>query len=255
MLFSTSRLRLPHSRRLVCDLIHFARQMPLFPLERSCVLGEVEEVRRVGHPRVSWAVLFLKAYSILARDYPVFRQAYMRWPWPHLYQHLYSVGMLAVTRTDPDGERLYWGRFKRPEDCSLARLQTALERYKTGPTSSVFARQVRFSRMPGPLRRLGWWLTLNVSGASRARRLGTFGLSTLAGNGAVNRYHPTCLTTSLTYGPLDLAGTALVTILYDHRVMDGSCVARALADLESILQKAISRELKEHYSGQRRHSA
>jgi hypothetical protein len=104
------------------------------------------------------------------------------------------------------------------------------------------------------LRRLGWWLTLNVSGASRARRVGTFGLSTLAGNGAVNRYHPTCLTTSLTYGPIDRAGQALVTILYDHRIMDGSCVARALADLEAILQNAVTRELKEHYGG-KRHSA
>jgi hypothetical protein len=162
--------------------------------------------------------------------------------------------MLAVNRTDPDGERLYWGRFTRPEDRPLAELQTFLDRYKTEPTPLVFARQLRFSRVPTPLRRLGWWLTLNVSGASRARRLGTFGLSTLAGNGAVNRYHPTCLTTSLTYGPIDRAGRALVTILYDHRVMDGSCVARALADLETILQGAVARELKDHYSG-KRHSA
>jgi hypothetical protein len=254
MVFSTSRLRLPPSRRLVCDLLHFARQVPLFPLERSCALGELEQLRQAAHPRFSWAVLFLKAYGLLAADYPTFRQAYMRWPWPHLYQHPHSVAMLAVNRADPDGERLYWGRFIRPEAQPLTELQTALDRYKNEPPPSVFARQVRFSRLPTPLRWLGLWLTLNVSGASRARRLGTFGLSTLAGNGAVNRYHPTCLTTSLTYGPIDRAGRALVTILYDHRVMDGSCVARALADLEAILQGAVSREVKEHYGG-KRHSA
>jgi hypothetical protein len=254
MVFLSSRLRLPHNRRLVCDLLHFARQVPLFPLERSCALGELEQVRQSAQPRVSWAVLFLKAYGLLALDYPAFRQTYMRWPWPHLYQHPHSVAMLAVNRVERDGERLYWGRFNGPEEGPLADLQSALDRYKTDPTPSVFARQLRFSRVPTPLRRLGWWLTLNVSGASRARRLGTFGLSTLAGNGAVNRYHPTCLTTSLTYGPLDRAGRALVTILYDHRVMDGSCVARALADLEAILQGAITRELKEHHVG-KRHSA
>src|SRR5262245_21968796 len=179
MLFSKSRLRLPHSRRLVCDLLHFARHVPLFPLERSCALGELEQLRQVAHPRVSWAVLFLKAYGLLAADYPVFRQAYMRWPWPHLYQHPHSVGMLAVNRADTAGERLYRGRFSRPEDHPLAELQTALDRYKTEPTPSVFAGQLRFSRAPTLLRRLGWWLTLNVSGGSRARRLGTFGLSTL----------------------------------------------------------------------------
>jgi len=30
---------------LVCDLLHFARHVPLFPLERSCALGELAELR------------------------------------------------------------------------------------------------------------------------------------------------------------------------------------------------------------------
>jgi len=87
-------------------------------------------------------------------------------------------------------------------------------------------------------------LTLNGSGAKRAIQVGTFGLSTLASSGAINRYHPTCLSTSLTYGPLDQSGQALVTLLYDHRLMDGNCIARALVDLESILRGSITRELK-----------
>jgi hypothetical protein len=245
MVFSTRRrLRLPRSRRLVCDLLHFAHQVPLFPLERSCFLGEVAELRQRARTRISWAVLFLKAYGLLAADYPVLRQAFLRWPWPHLYQHPCSVAMLAVNRAEPDGERLFWGRFIQPEGQPLVELQRTLDRYKTDRAESVFARQIRVSRAPTVLRRLGWWLTLNVSGARRARRLGTFGLSTLAGNGAVNRYHPTCLTTSLTYGPMDRIGQTQVTILFDHRVADGSCIARALADLESILRGAIARELK-----------
>jgi hypothetical protein len=86
---------------------------------------------------------------------------------------------------------------------------------------------------------------LNLSGAKRAKRLGTFGLFTLAAKGAINRHHPTCLTTSLTYGPVDRSGNVLVTILYDHRVADGNCIAPALADLEAILQGPITHELKE----------
>jgi hypothetical protein len=228
----------------VCDLLYFARHVPLFPLERSCALGELAAVRESAGTRVSWSVLFLKAYALLSVDYPVLRQAYLRWPWPHLYQHPHSVAMLAVNRAEAEGDRLYWGRFLQPEGRSLRDLQRMLDRYKTEDPRSVFARQIRISRAPTPVRRLGWWLTLNGSGATRARRLGTFGLSTLAGNGAVNRYHPTCLTTSLTFGPTDRSGQTLVTILYDHRVADGGIIARALVDLEQILQEPISRELK-----------
>jgi len=59
----------------------------------------------------------------------VLRQAYLRWPWPHLYQHPYSVAMLAVNRADTAGERLYWGRFIQPETLSLLELQKRLDRY------------------------------------------------------------------------------------------------------------------------------
>jgi hypothetical protein len=190
-------------------------------------------------------MLFLKAYALLACDHAPLRQAYLRWPWPHLYEHPSSVGMLAINRGTGESERLYWGRFRCPESRTLAKLQARLDRYKSGPVGDVFRTQERFSRLPGPVRRLAWWLGLNVSGGLRAREMGTFGLTSLAGQGAVNHYHPTCLTTGLTYGPLDAAGHSLVTILFDHRVMDGSRIARALRDLEAILQGPITRELRE----------
>ncbi|HEY2759883.1 MAG TPA: hypothetical protein VGI75_04050, partial [Pirellulales bacterium] len=76
------------------------------------------------------------------------------------------------------------------------------------------------------------------------RRLGTFTMSTLAGEGVVNRMHQTFLTTSLTYGPLDDNGKALVTLLCDHRVVDGIVAARALTDLEAALHGPIATELK-----------
>src|SRR4029079_7270508 len=133
-----------------------------------------------------------------------------------------------------DRERLCWGRFLAPEDRPLSELQAELERYKHEPVERVFRRQLRFSSFPAPLRRLGWWLGLNVLASRRARRMGTFGLSTLAGQGAINRFHPSCLTTSLSYGPVDDAGKMLVTVVYDHRVLDGAEVATALVRLEEI---------------------
>jgi hypothetical protein len=239
------RRMLPRSRRLVCDLLRFAHRVPLFPLDRSCDLGKLAEARARAPRRIAWSILFLKAYAMLARDYPPLRQAYLRWPWPHLYEHPASVAMLAIIRGKGESERLYWGRFKHPESQPLTELQARLEQYKTDPVEIVFRSQEQLSRLPGPLRRLAWWLGLNVSGDLRARKLGTFGLSTLAGQGAVNRYHPTCLTTSLTYGPVDGAGRGVVTILFDHRVTDGACIARALLDMEALLKGPITRELEE----------
>jgi hypothetical protein len=102
---------------------------------------------------------------------------------------------------------------------------------------------MRLSRFPTPLRRLAWWMSLNLSAVRRARRTGTFGLSAVASLGAINRFHPTCTTTSLTYGPLNAAGRAVVTIVYDHRMIDGEPLARALAELEAILQGPIAEEL------------
>jgi hypothetical protein len=52
------------------------------------------------------------------------------------------------------------------------------------------------------------------------------------------------LTTSLTYGPLDEQGHSLVTLLCDHRVLDGVLAARALAELEAALHGPIAAELR-----------
>jgi hypothetical protein len=230
-------------RRLVGDLLYFSRGIPLFPIEREFDLAALDRLRQRAKLRISWPALFLKAYGLLAARTPELRQSYQGWPWAHLYQHAQSVAMVAVSRTTPAGERLFWARFIAPDEQPLVALQAELDCYKTAPVEDVFRRQIRLSRFPTPLRRIAWWLSLNTSGIRRARRLGTFGLSTVAGSGAVNRFHPSCLTTSLSYGPLGPAGQALVTVVCDHRVVDGAPMARALGELEAILAGPIAEEL------------
>ena len=86
--------------------------------------------------------------------------------------------------------------------------------------------------VPGFLRRMILRCNMNSFSPKRPTRIGTFSLSTLAGLGATNRFHPTICTTSLSYAPLDTDGRCLVTLIADHRVLDGAVVARALARLE-----------------------
>jgi hypothetical protein len=151
--------------------------------------------------------------------------------------------MCAIAREHSDEPWLCWGRFLEPSEHSLLELQSRLTRYQTQPIPLVFKRQFRFSRCPTIVRRACWWLLLNTSGRLRERKLGTFSLSTLAGQGVINRDHPSILTTSISYGPVDAAGNCVVTLIYDHRVFDGLRAACSLRKLESTLREDIAAEL------------
>jgi hypothetical protein len=102
----------------------------------------------------------------------------------------------------------------------------------------------RLAWLPRPLRRLLWWAALNLSGRRRVRLLGTFGVSTVAGLGAGTLFLPSPLTTTLNYGPVAEDGSVEVRLLFDHRVLDGATMARALADMERVLNCEILAELR-----------
>ena len=237
-------LKLSSNRSLVLDILHYDQRMPQCAHDRRFDLGQTDELRRSAGQRVSWPAIFMKAYGLLSVQRPVLRQCFFRWPWRHLYQHPESVGTIVVSRRHADEDRLCWGRISRPESYSLASLQQRLDRFKNEPVETMFRRQLQISRLPTPLRRLLWWTTMNLSGRKRASRLGTFGMSTLAGQGAEIQQPPSVLASTLTYGPMDENGRARVTIVYDHRIMDGSTVASCLVDLEATIHGAIRDELR-----------
>src|SRR4029079_14632963 len=94
-----------------------------------------------------------------------------------------------------------------------------------------------------PIRRLLWWSTLNISGFKRAKRFGTFGLTSYGALGAESLHPISPLTTTMTYGPISPAGDVVVKLIYDHRVLDGAYIARRLRDLEATLHGPILAEL------------
>jgi hypothetical protein len=151
--------------------------------------------------------------------------------------------MLAVQRFHGVNPRLFWGRLINPAQLPLAEIQTKIERYQNEPVERVFRKQLILSRLPFFVRRPIWWGILNLSARQRAHRIGTFSQSSLAGQGAVNRDHPTILSSSLTYGPLDDHDHSLVTLLYDHRLLDGVTAAAALQQLDDCLNGSVADEL------------
>lgn len=237
------RLAIPRSRRLVIDLLRLNRGVPTAAHDRLTDLTVVAAARAQAAQRISWSILFIKAFAIVAAKYPPLRQIYMPWPWPHLYQHPHSAATI-VTHRDVDGEPwLFWSRFSRLEELPLERLQTRLEHYQTAPVQNVFKRQWLLSGFPGWMRRIAWWLTLNVSGETRVQRCGTFFLTTIGSRGAEISHPPGFLTSGLTFGPFDEQGRSRVTLAYDHRLLDGRMVADILADLEQTLNGVIAEEL------------
>jgi hypothetical protein len=74
--------------------------------------------------------------------------------------------------------------------------------------------------------------------------MGTYGVSVYAGLGAASLHPLSVLTSTLNYGVVEPDGAVDVRIIYDHRVLDGASVARALADLERVLTHEILAEVR-----------
>ncbi len=87
------------------------------------------------------------------------------------------------------------------------------------------------------------WLGLNLA-RTRAAQFGTFGLSVYSSLGAESLHPISPLTTTLTYGVIGANGRVNVRLVYDHRVLDGGTVARALAALEAEMNGSILNELR-----------
>ncbi len=81
-------------------------------------------------------------------------------------------------------------------------------------------------------------------GRKRAKTIGTFTISSLAGMKATNREHPLVATTSLSYSPLDHDDHCVVTLQSDHRVLDGVKAAECLEELECHFNSTVLGELR-----------
>jgi len=238
-------LALSVPRRIMCDLLAFARAIPSVPVQRHMNVAPLAAARSRLAVAPGWCAIFAKAYGIMASQHPEFRRSYQPLPRPHLYEYPFSSASIAIERDFQGEPAVFWGLLRCPEQQSLHHIQAYLRRWKETPVERVgrFRRALFLGRLPRPLRRAAWWLGLNLSGVTRAKLMGTFGISVYSGLGAESLHPLSPLTTTLNYGVVQADGTVSVRIVYDHRVMDGATVARALGCLESVLNGEIVAEL------------
>jgi hypothetical protein len=236
-------IRLSVPRRLIIDMLHFASAIPTVPVQRRMSLATVAAARAACADRPQWTAIFAKAYALVAREFPVLRRAYLEFPWPHLYEYPASNAYIVVERDYQGEPGLFPILVEDPAQRSLRDLGNLLKHAATAPVDEIFEfrRVLLAGALPRPLRRLLWWLLLNV-GSLRGNYFGTFGVSVYSALKAES-LHPLMPMTALNYGVIGSDGTVNVRIIYDHRVMDGASVARALARLEEILNTVVAEEL------------
>jgi hypothetical protein len=238
-------IKLSAARRLVCDLMRFSIRIPRVTVQRQMKIGALLAARTALQVKPSWTTIFLKGYALLSQETPELRRAYVKLPWPQLYEYDVSVASVAFER-EHKGERVVLlGRIRAPEKSSLAQLEQNVAAARARPIQKVkdFRRALDFARLPTIVRRPLMWLGLNI-GRQRARYFGTFQFSVYSGLGAESLNPLTPLTTLLNYGPIGDDGAVTVRIHYDHRVMDGANVARALQRFEELLVGVITNEVK-----------
>ena len=238
-------IKLSPSRRLVGDLMRFSIGVPRVTVQRQMNLGPLQQARMAQQSKTSWTVLFLKGYALLSQDVPDLRRAYVKLPRPQLYEYPVSIASVAHER-EHEGERIVLlSTIKDPEHRPIGEIEELFLAARSKPVQEVkqFRKALKFARAPGPIRWLLMWLGLNL-GRQRGRRFGTFQLSVYSGLGAESLNPMTPLTTIFNYGSISADGTVTVRIHYDHRVMDGANVARALIRFENILNGAVTDEVR-----------
>ena len=118
-------IKLSRPRRLVNDLMRFSIGIPRVTVQRRMNIARLLEARASLAARPSWTAIFLKAYGLLAMETPELRRAFVRLPWPQLYEYPESVGSVAYER-DWEGEpAVLLSRIKGPEHRSLKQLDAA----------------------------------------------------------------------------------------------------------------------------------
>ncbi|AWL95179.1 MULTISPECIES: acyltransferase [Bradyrhizobium] len=232
-------------RRLICDLMRASMDVPFVSLSRSLNIRPLLEARAAAAAPAGWAATFVKAFALVARDEPILRTVYAKWPWPTFYELPNSVASVAIARVEDGEECVMPQRIAAPEAMALAAVDAEIRRGKTAPIDDVpmFRKIMRATRLPLPLRRLSWAIGLNF-GRQRGNWFGSFAVSSVAAYGGGELHPITPGPFIVSYGLVEPDQTIHVVIRWDHRVTDAAPIARVLTRLEQVLNTEIAAELR-----------
>jgi hypothetical protein len=241
---TSCKISLP--RRFVVDLMHAAMDVPFVSLSRPLDIRPLLAVRGKLDGRPGWAAIFIKAFALVAKDEPLLRTLYTPWPWPRLYLLPRSAAMVAIARVEDGEECVLMERVLAADTMALSAIDAQLCRAKTAAIEEIgsFRRIMQITRLPLPLRRLGYWLAARIP-RWHGTNFGNYGVTSAAayGGGQLHAIGPGPYV--LSYGLALADGTIDVVLRWDHRVTDAAPIARVLTRLEQVLNGEIAAELGE----------
>ena len=234
-------------RRLVADLMLASIRVPFVSLSRPLNVRQLLEARALAAQPPGWAAIFVKAFSLVAKDEPVLRTLYAKWPWPRFYELPRSLAMVAIARVEDGQDCVLPQKIAAADTLPLTEVEALIRHAKEAPIEQVpaFRKILRTTRLPLPLRRLFWVVGLNF-GRQRANWFGSFGVTSVAAYGAGELHALSPGPFILSYGVVAQDQTIDVVIRWDHRITDAALIAKALTRLEQVLNTEIAAELRSH---------
>jgi hypothetical protein len=206
-----SRLPLSLPRRLVTEFSYAARRVPRATLSARLALRPLVAARSLAPVRPPWSAIFVRAFALAAVALPVLRRVYTQLPMPGLYEMPASAACVVIEREWQGEPALFFCRIKDPATLSLAEIGARIRHAKTAPVESIrdYRRALAIARLPWPLRRLLFWLGLNL-GRQVPNRCGSFGVSVLGSQRAAIASVVAPWASFLNYGPIAADGTVEV---------------------------------------------
>ena len=232
-------------RRLVADLMQASIRVPFVSLARPLNVRPLLEARALSAKPPGWAAIFVKAFSLVAKDEPVLRTLYAKWPWPSFYELPRSIAMVAIARVEDGQDCVLPQKVPAADELPLGEVDAQIRHARDAPVDAVpsFRKILRVTRLPLPLRRLIWLIGLNF-GRQHANWFGSFGVTSVAAYGAGMLQALSPGPFILSYGVVEQGQTIDVVIRWDHRITDAAVMAKALTRLEQVLNTEIAAELR-----------
>lgn len=232
-------------RRFIVDLMRASMRVPFVSLTRPLDIRPLLEARALAAQPPGWAAIFVKAFALVAKDQPVLRTLYAKWPWPHFFELPRSVAMVAIARVEDGQHCILPEKVAKADEMPLTEIDAQIRRAKHAPLEEIpnFRKILMATRLPLPLRRLAWAVGLNLP-RLHANNFGSFGVTSVAayGPGELHALSPGPFI--VTYGEVKADQTIDVVIRWDHRITDAAFIAGVFTRLEQVLNSEISADLR-----------
>src|SRR5436190_24361288 len=121
------------TRRLVADLMHASMRVPFVSLTRPLNIRGLSEARAQAAQRPGWAAIFVKAFALVAKEEPVLRTLYVKWPRPAFYELPRSVAMVAIARFEDGQDCVLAQKVTAPDEMTLADIDATIRHAKEAP--------------------------------------------------------------------------------------------------------------------------